>query len=187
MRCDELAVAATSWRATCAELAADGARMLDFLTCVDEPADARIEVLAHLVDVPGRRRVLVRTTVDRADPELDSVVDVLPGAAWHEREAHEMFGVRFTGNPDLRPLLTTGAMGHPLRRTTPLPSRVQTPWPGASDPAERPPEGPPVRPGGRVAARPRSRLAPPGVLPEWTPATEGPRGAEGTPGAEGST
>ena len=61
---------------------------------------------------------------DRDDPALDSVVALYPGAAWHEREVHEMFGVRFMGNPDLSPLLTTGDMGFPLRRTTALPARV---------------------------------------------------------------
>jgi NADH-quinone oxidoreductase subunit C len=174
MRCDEQAVDAAAWRAHCHRVAAEGATMLDFLTCVDDPAGGRIEVIAHLVDVAGRRRVLLRTAVDRADPILDSVVDVLPGAAWHEREAHEMFGVRFAGNPDLRPLLTTGAMGHPLRRTTPLPARLQTPWPGASDPADRPPAPPSGATGARAAARPRSRPAPPGIPVEWDAAGSGP-------------
>ena len=98
--------------------------------------------------------------VDRDAPVLDSLVGVYPGASWHEREVHEMFGVTFAGNPDLRPLLTTGDAGHPLRRTTPLPARVATPWPGAVEPSDRPA-------GDRVAARPRSRPGPPGVPSEW--------------------
>jgi NADH:ubiquinone oxidoreductase subunit C len=167
MHCDERAVPAAQWRSACAALAEHGHRMLDFLTAIDDPAAGRIAVLAHLVDVPGRRRVLLRTDVDRADPVLDSIVADLPGAAWHEREVHEMFGVRFAGHPDLRPLLTTGAMGLPLRRTTPLPARVQTSWPGAADPADRPPAAAPTSPGPRVAARPRSRLAAPGIPTEW--------------------
>jgi NADH-quinone oxidoreductase subunit C len=151
--------------------------MLDFLAAVDDPAAGQVEVVVHLVDVDARLRHLVRTRVDRAAPVLDSLVPVLPGAAWHEREAHEMVGVGFAGNDDLRPLLTTGDAGHPLRRTTPLVARVGTPWPGASDPADRPAEptaGGAGGPGaGRIAARPRSRLAPPGIPAEWTVPEEG--------------
>jgi NADH:ubiquinone oxidoreductase subunit C len=160
VRVHEHRVDAAQWRDHCAAHAAAGATMLDMLTAVDDPDGARIEVVAHLVDVPGRERHLVWTVVDRADPVLDSLVDVHPGAAWHEREVHEMFGVRFTGNPDLRPLLTTGDMGFPLRRTTPLPARISTPWPGAVEPADRPA-------GGRTAARPRTRPGPPGVPAQW--------------------
>jgi NADH:ubiquinone oxidoreductase subunit C len=167
MQSAEATVAAGAWLEQCVALAGDGHTMLDFLTAIDDPGAGRIEVLAHLVDVAGRRRVLVRTNIPREAPVLDSLVVELPGAAWHEREVHEMFGVRFAGNPDLRPLLTTGDMGLPLRRTTPLPARLQTPWPGAVDPADRPAATVPGSPGLRVAARPRSRLAAPGIPSEW--------------------
>jgi len=160
MRAHEEHVVASGWRAHCAARAAAGAAMLDMLTAVDDPAGGRIQVVAHLVDVVGRVRHLVWTDVDRDDPVLDSLVEVYPGAGWHEREVHEMFGVAFEGNPDLRPLLTTGDTHHPLRRTSPLPARLATPWPGALDPSDRPA-------GDRPAARPRSRPGPPGVPPEW--------------------
>jgi NADH-quinone oxidoreductase subunit C len=155
-------VAVTAWLALCSDLATAGATMLDMLTAVDDPGGGRIEVVAHLVDVPSRERHLVWTTVDRDAPVLDSLVGVYPGATWHEREVHEMLGVTFVGNPDLRPLLTTGDAGHPLRRTTPLPARVATPWPGALEPSDGPA-------GDRVAARRRSRPGPPGVPSEWRP------------------
>lgn len=164
----EEVVPAGGWHARCAELIASGADMLDFLAAIDEPGPDEIEVVVHLVDVPRRSRHLVRTRLDRGAPALASVVDVAPGAAWHEREAHEMLGVQFIANPDLRPLLTTGEMGFPLRRTTPLPARVQTPWPGAFDPSDRPPAPVPGA-AGRVPSRPRSRPAPPGVPAEWSP------------------
>lgn len=81
---------------------------------------------------------------------LDSVTSVLPAAAWHEREIHEMFGVEVRGHPDLRPLLLHGIDGPPpLRKDTPLVARVETPWPGASDDAGR------------------RRVTVPGVPPEW--------------------
>ena len=160
MHVHELHVDSAQWLAQCSDLAAAGATMLDMLTAVDDPGRGRMQVVAHLVDVANRERHLVWTEVERDSPGLDSLVGVYVGAAWHEREVHEMFGITFVGNPDLRPLLTTGDVGLPLRRTTPLPARVTTPWPGAVEPSDRPA-------GDRVAARPRSRPGPPGVPPEW--------------------
>lgn len=160
MHANEHRVPPTGWLPLCTGLASAGAAMLDMLTAVDDPGNGRIEVVVHLVDVAIRERHLVWTAVDRDDPVLASLVDVYPGAAWHEREVHEMFGVTFSGNPDLRPLLTTADAGHPLRRTTPLPARMTTPWPGSVEPSDRPA-------GDRVAARPRTRPGPPGVPVEW--------------------
>lgn len=167
MHVTEQEVQPRQWHETCADLVAGGAGMLDMLAGVDDPAGGCIRVLVHLVDVEARARWLVHTRLPREVPELDSLADLLPGAAWHERETHEMLGVSFIGNQDLRPLLTTGDMGHPLRRTTPLPARMATPWPGAFDPSDRPATGAT----GRAAARPRSRPGPPGVPPEWADAS----------------
>ncbi|MGB7980535.1 MAG: NADH-quinone oxidoreductase subunit C [Candidatus Nanopelagicales bacterium] len=163
MRADEQRIDAGQWHPVCAALVADGASMLDMIAAVDEPGRAQIDLVVHLVDVDAGRRHLVWTAVPRAEPELASLTGLLPGSAWHEREIHEMFGVRFAGNPDLSPLLTDGQAGFPLRRTTALPRRVATPWPGAVDPADRPASG------GRVAARPRTRPGPPGIPSEWSP------------------
>jgi len=150
------------WRARCRALAAGGADMLDLMTAVDHPDEDQVEAVVHLVDVVGRRRHLLRTRVDRSDPQLDSIADALPGAAWREREVHEMFGVAFPGNDDLRPLLTTSLREPPLLRTTALPARLATPWPGVRDPSERP------APGTRLVGRPRSPATPPGVPREWS-------------------
>ncbi len=177
------AVAADRWHAHVAELVAEGASMLDFLTAVDDPPAGQVEVVVHLVDVDRRSRHLVRARVDRAGPRIDSLADLLPGASWHERETHEMLGVEFVGNPDLRPLLTTGGPRWPLRRTTPLPARLQTPWPGAADPADRPPPPAPGAPAPRQAARPRTRPGPPGVPAEWHQDGPGRDGSRPGPGA----
>ena len=168
-------VPTADWVDECAALVSQGATMLDFLTAVDDPGAGRITLVVHLVDVAGRRRHLIRTSVDRGSPEVATLTGVCPGAAWHEREVHELFGVGFAGNDDLRPLLTDGKAGFPLRRSTRLPRRAATPWPGVVDPADRPPaDRPPVAvagPGrsGHSAARPRTRAAAPGVHPEWQP------------------
>jgi NADH-quinone oxidoreductase subunit C len=105
-------------------------------------------------------------------------VDIYPGAAWPERETHEMFGIDFAGHPDLKPLLLAPEFeGHPLRKEFVLASRVAKDWPGAKEPGES--HDP-------TAAR-RQKMRPPGVPApnEWGPAAtanrpEPGRTAEGT-------
>ena len=107
----------------------------------DATAEESYEVLT--VDVPPAswiaalapvRRLLLRTTVPHEAPVLPSAVDVYAGAAWHERETHEMFGVDFTGHPGLdRLLLPDSFEGHPLRKDFPLLARMVKPWPGIVD------------------------------------------------------
>jgi NADH-quinone oxidoreductase subunit C len=60
-------------------------------------------------------RVVVRTRIPRAEPELPTIAGVFAGANWHERETHDFFGIRFTGHPNLKPfLLPEDATFHPL-------------------------------------------------------------------------
>jgi NADH-quinone oxidoreductase subunit C len=94
------------------------------------------------------------------------VVDLFPGAAWHERETHEMFGVGFDGHGELRPLLLPPEFeGHPLRKEFVLASRVAKAWPGAKEPGESHEGG-----GSR-----RQPMRPPGVpdRSEWGPGAKG--------------
>ena len=81
-----------------AELACD---FFDWLSAVDELAEG-FDVVAHLWSTRLRHGVLLRTRLPRADATVASVVDVYPGAAWHERETHEMFGIDFAGHGELR-------------------------------------------------------------------------------------
>jgi NADH-quinone oxidoreductase subunit C len=70
-------------------------------------------------------------------------VRVFAGAAWHERETHEMFGISFDGNDDLRHIyLPTEFEGNPLRKEFPLLARVVKPWPGIVDVEPMPGEDP---------------------------------------------
>ncbi|HEX6969326.1 MAG TPA: NADH-quinone oxidoreductase subunit C [Micromonosporaceae bacterium] len=129
----------------------------DWLTAVDEQ-DAGFDVVAHLWSTSRRHGVLLRTRVPRVAPEVPSVVDLFPGASWHERETHEMFGIGFPGHPDLKPLLLpTQFEGHPLRKDFVLAARVAKPWPGAKEPGES--EETPRR----------QPLRPPGVPADWGP------------------
>ncbi|WP_181766921.1 NADH-quinone oxidoreductase subunit C, partial [Streptomyces albidus (ex Kaewkla and Franco 2022)] len=118
-----------------------GCRFFDWLSAVDEPGTG-FRVCAHVALLPAVsglsvRRLLLRTTVPHEGPVLPTATGVFAGAAWHERETHEMFGVGFTGHPHLVPLLLPDAFeGHPLRKDFVLAARVAKAWPGAKEPGE---------------------------------------------------
>ena len=71
------------------------------------------QVVAHVWSTSHRYGLLVRTQAPPRTPEVPSIVSVYPGAAWHEREGHEMFGVDFPGHPDLAPLRYAGCCRAP--------------------------------------------------------------------------
>ena len=74
-----------------------------------------------------------------ADKPVSSVTEVFPCANWYEREAWDLFGIRFVGHPDLRRILTDYDFdGHPLRKDFPLLARQVKPWPGVVDIEEIP-------------------------------------------------
>ena len=108
---------------------------------------------------PEPHGLQLHTRVPREEPVLDSLAEVAPGAVWHEREAHDFYGIHFTGGDD-RPLLVhppavDAADGaepfHPMRKDAVLAARVTQPWPGGKDPEET----------GATASR--RRMAPAGV------------------------
>jgi NADH:ubiquinone oxidoreductase subunit C len=129
-----------------------GCDYFDWLSAVDE-GDGVFTVVAHLWSTRRKHGLLLRAKVTGENPVVESVVDLYPGAAWHERETHEMFGIGFTRHPDLRPLLLPpGFEGNPLRKEFVLASRVAKAWPGAKEPGESEAGGPakraPIRPPG---------------------------------------
>lgn len=173
-----------------------GCTFFDWLSAVDEPGTG-FRVCAHVVALPGPppgrpsdtegggglRRLLLRTTVPHEEPTLPTATGVHAGAAWHERETHEMFGIVFAGHPDLAPLLLPDSFeGHPLRKDFVLAARVVKAWPGAKEPGESGHGGPK-----------RRQMLPPGVPDpnEWgplkgqlppAPTRERPRRARGADG-----
>ncbi|MEU1368622.1 NADH-quinone oxidoreductase subunit C [Streptomyces sp. NPDC005803] len=141
-----------------------GCTYFDWLSAVDEPGTG-FRVCAHVVALPAEggpvRRLLVRTTVPHEAAVLPTAIGVYAGAAWHERETHEMFGIGFDGHPHLVPLLLPeGFEGHPLRKDFVLAARVAKAWPGAKEPGESEHGGPK-----------RRTMLPPGVPDpnEWGP------------------
>lgn len=96
--------------------------------------DTRMQVFVRLVSLENRVGVTLKVDVADDAPSIDSIAGVFAGANWHEREAHEMFGIDFVGHPDLRNLyLPIDFEGHPLRKDFPLLARMVKPWPGIVD------------------------------------------------------
>ena len=129
-----------------------GCTYFDWLSAVDEPGTG-FRVTAHVAALSPLRRLLLRTTVPHEAPALPSAVGVFAGAAWHERETYEMFGITFEGHPALdHLLLPENFEGHPLRKDFVLAARVAKAWPGAKEPGESEHGGPK-----------RRQMLPPGV------------------------
>ena len=101
-------------------------RQLIDLCGVDYPArDKRFDVVYHLLSTANNQRIRVKLHTDENTP-VPSVVALYPAAGWFERETWDMYGVYFSGNPDLRRLLTDyGFDGHPLRKDFPLTGYVE--------------------------------------------------------------
>ena len=142
-----IAVAAGDLRQALSALKDEGYRLLVFLTCVDHLADAsrsrggapeglgptgaqggppryqspRYELVYQLRNLETREQLRVRAFLDGDPPRVDSTHDLFPPANWDERETYDMFGVIFTGHPDLtRILMPDDWVGHPLRRDYPV-------------------------------------------------------------------
>ena len=88
---------------------------------------ARYAVVYHLLSIVHNRRLRVRVFAAEDDfPVVASVVDLWPAANWFEREAFDLYGVMFTGHPDLRRILTDyGFIGHPFRKDFPISGTVE--------------------------------------------------------------
>ncbi len=90
--------------------------------------EERFEVVYHLLSMTRNVRVRVKVATDEVQP-VPSVIDVYPSAGWFEREAFDMYGMLFSGHPDMRRLLTDyGFEGHPLRKDFPMTGHVEVRW-----------------------------------------------------------
>ena len=104
------------------------------VTAVDWPErERRFDVVYHLLSPKRNQRIRVKVQTDEATP-VPSVISVYRGADWFEREAYDLYGVLFSGHPDLRRLLTDyGFIGHPFRKDFPVMGDVEMRY----DPAQK--------------------------------------------------
>jgi len=120
-----LVVAHEQLRRVCDYLRAAPGLEFDFLSdisVVDRfPLEPRFELNYHLLSIPTRQPLRLRVRLHGSDPLVDTVSTVWPTADWHEREAFDLFGLRFAGHPDLRRILMPENWeGHPLRKDYPV-------------------------------------------------------------------
>ena len=111
--------------ALCRILKEDEDLSFDFLSdCCGmdrSPETPRFAVVYHLYSLKYGHRLRIKVFLEESDPVVDSVTPVWDGANWLERECFDMFGIGFTGHPDLRRvLLPSNFDGHPLRKDFPL-------------------------------------------------------------------
>jgi NADH-quinone oxidoreductase subunit C len=146
-------IAPEGWRAAVEALKADGFDYFDWLGCVDEIGRQDcLRVVLVVRNLSQRAEpMMLSCSLSRADPRIDTINVVFAGAAWHEREAAELFGVEFIGGERRRLLLNPEFEGTPLRKDEVLAARTGMNWPGAKEPGEGD-----FTPG-------RRRLVPPGV------------------------
>ena len=99
------------------------------ITAVDNPArPARFDLVYHMLSMYQSQRIRVKVQV-REDELVPSLTPVFAGANWYEREIFDMFGIMFTGHPDLRRILTDyGFRGYPLRKDFPTTGYVEVRW-----------------------------------------------------------
>ena len=121
---------------------AEAVEVDDAIVCGYAGGETRFQVFASLSNVFSHTHLFLK--VDLPDLSVESWVPTFAGAAWHEREVWEMFGLAFPGHPSLRPLyLPTDFEGHPLRKDFPLLARHVKPWPGIVDVESMPGEDEP--------------------------------------------
>ncbi len=93
---------------------------------VEVDAEERFASIYHLLSITNNVRLRVRVMLDTACPEIESVNDLWPAANWFEREAFDLYGILYSGHPDLRRILTDyGFIGHPFRKDFPLEGYVE--------------------------------------------------------------
>ncbi|HEY4716884.1 MAG TPA: NADH-quinone oxidoreductase subunit C [bacterium] len=102
-----------------------GFEFLMDVTAVDYPGrEKRFEVVYHFYSFINNYRLRVKVRVPESNPAVDSLMPLWSGANWFEREVYDMFGIRFSGHPDLRRILMYDEfVGYPLRKDYPLRKR----------------------------------------------------------------
>jgi len=99
-----------------------GYNAFEDMTAVDWlPSEPRYQLTYHILSHAFKQRVRMKAWVSEADPAIESVTTVFPGANFYEREVFDLFGIRFEGHPNLRRIMMPEEwVGHPLRKDYPV-------------------------------------------------------------------
>jgi NADH-quinone oxidoreductase subunit C len=111
-----------SIRDAAATAQAAGFNFFEDMTAVDWfPTEPRFQLSYHILSHLYKERIRLRVLVHSADPAVESITSVWPGANYYEREVFDLFGIRFDGHPNLRRILMPDDWsGHPLRKDYPV-------------------------------------------------------------------
>ncbi len=114
-------VPASALNKICQELYQNPSTYFDMLSCltgIDNGVEVNtMEVVYNLYSIPFNHHVMLKVILLRENPEIDSISEIWRTANWHEREAFDMYGIKFIGHPDLRRiLLPADWVGHPLKK-----------------------------------------------------------------------
>jgi NADH-quinone oxidoreductase subunit C len=116
-----ITISPTDLKEVCAVLLKNSETFFDMLSCItaiDNGVQAgTIDIIYNLYSIPFNHQVAIKIVVPRDGSEVDSIVEIWKTANWHEREAFDMFGIKFKGHPDLRRILMPADWdGYPLRK-----------------------------------------------------------------------
>jgi NADH-quinone oxidoreductase subunit C len=131
-------IAPEEWLDAVEALHEEGFDYFDWLGCVDEIGRRdflRVVLVVRNLSREAEPRML-NCSLPRDEPRIDTVRGIFAGAAWHEREAAELFGVDFVGGERRRLLLNSEFEGTPLRKDEVLAARTGMNWPGSKEPGE---------------------------------------------------
>ena len=117
-----LTVVSTEIRAACTTVQAVGYNFFEDMTAVDWlPQTPRFQLSYHILSHAFRERIRLRVLLDEAEPSVDSITPIWPGANYYEREVFDLFGIHFADHPDLRRIMLPDDWeGHPLRKDYPV-------------------------------------------------------------------
>ena len=121
-------VSASSVKEIATALRQDPEFQFDYLMCLSGVDNGKniLSVVYHLSSMQHRHKITVKVEVPVDKPEVPSVSSIWPTANWHEREAYDLIGIKFTGHPDLRRMLLPEDWdGHPLRKDYKVPEFYQ--------------------------------------------------------------
>ena len=117
-----LTIAPQQIRAACGTVQSAGYNFFEDVTAVDWfPSSPRFQLSYHILSHSYKERIRLRVMLEEADPAVESITPVWPGAGYYEREVFDLFGIRFEGHPNLRRIMMPDDwQGHPLRKDYPV-------------------------------------------------------------------